>query len=153
MICAICFEKFHIPVTIPCGHTFCRGCITKVWDTKEKEGFGPQCPLCQEEFSNRPPLKRNVSLSLLTEATASRELPSVPRTDRLDQELELCSRHNKPLANYCKTEGRCVCSECAITTCKNHDRVVVEEERRSREVINNKQLLIQRMIIIIIFVL
>ncbi|XP_026171956.1 tripartite motif-containing protein 65 isoform X2 [Mastacembelus armatus] len=36
LICAICLERFRIPVTIPCGHTFCEKCITTHWDTKSK---------------------------------------------------------------------------------------------------------------------
>ncbi|XP_076123074.1 E3 ubiquitin-protein ligase TRIM65 [Alosa pseudoharengus] len=135
LCCAICIEKFRVPVTIPCGHTFCQKCISKLWDTKEEKGIVTQCPLCNEEFPTRPALKRNYSLSLLTEATesVSRELPSVSRTDRPDPELELCGQHDKPLVIYCKTEGRCVCYECAITACKNHEQVLVEKERRSRE--------------------
>ncbi|KAL2101848.1 hypothetical protein ACEWY4_003609 [Coilia grayii] len=137
--CVICIEKFRVPVTIPCGHTFCRECITKVWDTKQKEGAGPQCPICNEVFQSRPPLKRNYSLSLLTEATVSREVHPVSRLVEPDQERELCARHNKPLVIYCKFEGICVCYECSITSCKTHDQVLLEEERKSREAGLNKK--------------
>ncbi|KAI4789610.1 hypothetical protein KUCAC02_035138 [Chaenocephalus aceratus] len=68
LTCIICFERFRIPVTIPCGHTFCEECIAKLWDTKSKADIGLQCPLCQEDFPVRPVLKRNVSMSELTEA-------------------------------------------------------------------------------------
>uniref|UniRef100_A0A8C7FS10 RING-type domain-containing protein n=1 Tax=Oncorhynchus kisutch TaxID=8019 RepID=A0A8C7FS10_ONCKI len=26
--CIICLDPFTVPVTVPCGHTFCRDCIT-----------------------------------------------------------------------------------------------------------------------------
>ncbi|CAL8313451.1 unnamed protein product [Boreogadus saida] len=30
--CSICLDVFSSPVTTPCGHNFCRTCITKFWD-------------------------------------------------------------------------------------------------------------------------
>ncbi|XP_058515653.1 E3 ubiquitin-protein ligase TRIM41-like [Ochotona princeps] len=30
-VCSICLNYFKDPVTIHCGHNFCRGCITQVW--------------------------------------------------------------------------------------------------------------------------
>ncbi|KAG9350367.1 hypothetical protein JZ751_026722 [Albula glossodonta] len=68
--CVICLERFNVPVTIPCGHTFCQECITQHWDTKAEGGMEIQCPICNEKFNPRPILKRNVSLSLLTETAA-----------------------------------------------------------------------------------
>uniref|UniRef100_A0A3Q3ELQ8 RING-type domain-containing protein n=1 Tax=Kryptolebias marmoratus TaxID=37003 RepID=A0A3Q3ELQ8_KRYMA len=71
LTCAICLDRFKIPVTIPCGHTFCKDCINAHWDTKIQSGIGPQCPICNEKFPTRPSLKRNVSLSVLAEAENS----------------------------------------------------------------------------------
>ncbi|CAL8389331.1 unnamed protein product [Boreogadus saida] len=30
--CSICLDVFSSPVSTPCGHNFCRTCITKFWD-------------------------------------------------------------------------------------------------------------------------
>ncbi|KAG9267471.1 tripartite motif-containing protein 65, partial [Astyanax mexicanus] len=138
--CAICLDRFKYPTTIPCGHTFCMDCISKYWDQREKAG--PQsaefnCPVCNEKFPSRPTLKRNVSLSMLTEATANsavlKDDGASCRGDSAGSE-QLCGRHQKPLVMFCRNDGMCVCCACAVNECKNHDKVLVEEERKNREV-------------------
>ncbi|XP_067226632.1 E3 ubiquitin-protein ligase TRIM39-like [Chanodichthys erythropterus] len=56
--CSICLEVFTDPVTTPCGHNFCRTCLSKHW-TNTQSCF---CPLCNERFSKRPDLKINTTL-------------------------------------------------------------------------------------------
>ncbi|KAM6949289.1 nuclear factor 7, brain-like [Aplochiton taeniatus] len=56
--CSICLDVFKDPVTIPCGHTYCRSCIKTHWDGKDVT----RCPLCQETFNMRPELKVNIGL-------------------------------------------------------------------------------------------
>ncbi|KAL4648071.1 tripartite motif-containing protein 65 isoform X1 [Arapaima gigas] len=95
-----------------------------------------------ETFDPRPTLKRNVALSHLTEATdqETRGATPVPRQSNLAAQAEiLCERHKKPLVIYCRTESMCVCYECAIRECKNHEKVLVEEEKDIREVTLKKK--------------
>lgn len=137
LTCAICLERFKIPVTIPCGHTFCKNCITIHWDIKSKSNIGAQCPICSEEFPTRPALKRNVSLSVLTEATNStgpscRELPT--RGGDGARAMLLCDLHKKPLVYYCRQDKMPVCYECGISQCMNHEKVLLEAERENQEV-------------------
>ncbi|KAI1896695.1 hypothetical protein AGOR_G00097410 [Albula goreensis] len=136
--CVICLERFNVPVTIPCGHTFCQECITQHWDTKAEGGMEIQCPICNEKFNPRPILKRNVSLSLLTETAAhcteTRGAIPVCRTSNAGSPPEaICERHMKPLVIYCRNDSKCVCYECAIRECNKHDKVLVEVEREKRE--------------------
>ncbi|XP_067228362.1 E3 ubiquitin-protein ligase TRIM39-like [Chanodichthys erythropterus] len=56
--CSICLEVFTDPVTTPCGHNFCRTCLSKCW-TNKKIGF---CPICKERVVRRPDLKINKTL-------------------------------------------------------------------------------------------
>lgn len=137
LTCAICLERFRIPVTIPCGHTFCQTCISTHWDIKSKSNIGPQCPICSEKFDTRPILKRNVSLSVLTEAANStgpscRE--SLMRGSEGARAMLLCDRHKKPLVYYCKQDRTSVCYECGISECENHEKVLLEAERENQEV-------------------
>ncbi len=59
-LCPICLETFTKPTTIPCGHNFCIKCITDYWDT---ESTVLKCPLCKEEFYNRPMLRVNTFIA------------------------------------------------------------------------------------------
>lgn len=45
--CSICLDVYTEPVSTPCGHNFCKACITKHWAGKEQH----QCPLCNNKFS------------------------------------------------------------------------------------------------------
>ncbi|XP_071397601.1 E3 ubiquitin-protein ligase TRIM65 [Centroberyx affinis] len=141
LTCAICLDRFRVPVTIPCGHTFCHKCITVHWDTQSKADVGPQCPFCNEKFATRPVLKRNVSLSVLTEAANSTNpscRESLMRGSEAARAMVLCDRHKKPLVYYCKQDKMSVCCECAVSECANHQMVLLEAERE------NQELLLQR---------
>uniref|UniRef100_A0A0F8ALI7 Zinc-binding protein A33 n=2 Tax=Larimichthys crocea TaxID=215358 RepID=A0A0F8ALI7_LARCR len=59
LLCSICLDVFTHPVTIPCGHNFCKKCITRNWDLKGKY----ECPLCKDMFIRRPVLRVNSVLS------------------------------------------------------------------------------------------
>nr|XP_046236849.1 E3 ubiquitin-protein ligase TRIM21-like isoform X2 [Scatophagus argus] len=61
--CTICLDVFDNPVSIPCGHNFCLGCIKRFWDMRHKS----VCPLCKEAFKRRPELRINVGLKDITE--------------------------------------------------------------------------------------
>ncbi|XP_012719575.2 tripartite motif-containing protein 65 [Fundulus heteroclitus] len=138
LTCVICLERFRYPVTIPCGHTFCKDCITKHWDAKSKSNIAPHCPICNEEFPTRPVLKRNVSLSVLAEAANSTG-PScrdaLARSGEGPRTMLLCDRHKKPLVYYCRQDKMPVCCECGITDCGSHDRVLLEAERENQELL------------------
>ncbi|XP_034080916.1 E3 ubiquitin-protein ligase TRIM21-like [Gymnodraco acuticeps] len=58
-LCSICLDLFTDPVTIPCGHNFCKTCITEHWDRSDR----CQCPMCQEAFNTRPDLRVNTFIS------------------------------------------------------------------------------------------
>uniref|UniRef100_A0A8C1MJA3 Uncharacterized protein n=1 Tax=Cyprinus carpio TaxID=7962 RepID=A0A8C1MJA3_CYPCA len=49
--CSVCLDVFRNPVTIPCGHSFCKDCITCLWDKDVR-----RCPQCKQSFPNKPAL-------------------------------------------------------------------------------------------------
>ncbi|KAK0147461.1 Tripartite motif-containing protein 16 [Merluccius polli] len=57
--CSICLDVFNSPVSTPCGHNFCRTCITKFWDDQVQY----KCPVCNELFHMRPDLRVNTFIS------------------------------------------------------------------------------------------
>ncbi|XP_038854335.1 E3 ubiquitin-protein ligase TRIM39-like [Salvelinus namaycush] len=57
-LCSICLDVFTEPVSIPCGHNFCKACIREYWNSTVL----CQCPLCKDTFNRRPDLKTNTTL-------------------------------------------------------------------------------------------
>ncbi|CAL8334246.1 unnamed protein product [Lota lota] len=57
--CSICLDVFNSPVTTPCGHNFCRTCITRFWDDQVQY----KCPVCNELFHTRPDVRVNTLFS------------------------------------------------------------------------------------------
>ncbi|XP_056271636.1 E3 ubiquitin-protein ligase TRIM69-like [Pseudoliparis swirei] len=58
-LCSICLDVFTHPVTTPCGHNFCKACITQHWNVNVPY----QCPNCKKRFSRRPELQVNTFIS------------------------------------------------------------------------------------------
>lgn len=61
-LCCICLDVFTHPVTIPCGHNFCKTCITQHWNVNSSRY---QCPMCKKHFTARPDLQVNTFISEL----------------------------------------------------------------------------------------
>ncbi|XP_077327249.1 E3 ubiquitin/ISG15 ligase TRIM25-like [Lithobates pipiens] len=68
--CSICLNIYTDPVTLRCGHNFCRVCIDGVLDTQGGSG-GYSCPECREKFPDRPALHRNITLRNIAETFLS----------------------------------------------------------------------------------
>ncbi|XP_033982691.1 E3 ubiquitin-protein ligase TRIM21-like isoform X1 [Trematomus bernacchii] len=58
-LCSICLDVFTDPVAIPCGHNFCKACISEHWD----RNVPSQCPNCKEVFNIKPELRVNTFIS------------------------------------------------------------------------------------------
>ena len=73
--CQVCYALLLDPLTLTCGHTFCRKCVARVLD------HSPLCPVCRRELfmppsiESEPGNKRLMSLltSLCPEHVAARE--------------------------------------------------------------------------------
>ncbi|XP_033982685.1 zinc finger protein RFP-like [Trematomus bernacchii] len=59
LLCSICLDVFTDPVTIPCGHNFCKACISAHWD----RNVPLKCPNCNKVFFPRPELLVNTFIS------------------------------------------------------------------------------------------
>ncbi|XP_044198014.1 E3 ubiquitin-protein ligase TRIM21-like [Thunnus albacares] len=58
-LCSICLDVFTDPVTTPCGHNFCKNCITEHWNSNDQY----LCPMCKKVFYTRPELHVNTLFS------------------------------------------------------------------------------------------
>ncbi|XP_067830011.1 zinc-binding protein A33-like [Heptranchias perlo] len=116
--CPICLNFFTDPVSLECGHNFCRSCITQCWGKKETKS----CPECREEFPERN-LKVNRVLASLAEKARKLIL------NRKEKESKLhCEEHQEELKLFCETDQKLICSICRDSQeHKSHNFMPIKE--------------------------
>ncbi|KAI5614193.1 finTRIM family, member 14 [Silurus asotus] len=62
----VCLDLLREPVTIHCGHSFCKVCINSYWNQEDMKSIY-SCPQCRETFTPRPVLRRNNMLAEVVE--------------------------------------------------------------------------------------
>ncbi|XP_062071421.1 E3 ubiquitin-protein ligase RNF135 isoform X1 [Lepus europaeus] len=77
--CIICHGLLSWPVTLPCGHSFCRHCLTHLWDSRDARRRWA-CPTCREGAAQPPRLRKNTLLQDLADkySRAAREPDADP---------------------------------------------------------------------------
>ncbi|XP_074081360.1 E3 ubiquitin-protein ligase TRIM7 isoform X2 [Macrotis lagotis] len=115
--CSICLELFQDPVSIECGHSFCRSCIGRCW---ERPGIpvspAPRslpCPQCREPAR---PSQLRPNRQLAGVASLLRRYSFSP-SGHGDAEgggtpVSGCVQHGEPLKLYCQDDGRAICVVC-----------------------------------------
>ncbi|KAM4879874.1 E3 ubiquitin-protein ligase TRIM7-like [Sylvia borin] len=102
--CSVCLEFFKDPVSIECGHNFCRACIVKSWQDLEMDF---PCPQCREVFQQKS-FRPNRQLANMSEIISQFTL----RGAKGAQEDGLCPKHREALKLYCKDDRRTICVVC-----------------------------------------
>ncbi|XP_060795092.1 tripartite motif-containing protein 16-like [Neoarius graeffei] len=114
-MCPVCLDLLKGPVTMPCGHSFCKVCINGCWDQEDQKGVY-RCPQCRDTFTTRPVLRRNNMLAEVVEKLKKKTevqaaSPAHCYGGSGDVECDFCTgRKHKAiksclmcLASYCKT--------------------------------------------------
>ncbi|XP_042338870.1 E3 ubiquitin/ISG15 ligase TRIM25-like, partial [Plectropomus leopardus] len=198
-LCSICLDVFTDPVTIPCGHNFCKNCISQHLDTMDQY----LCPMCKKAFNTKPELHVNTFISGMvaqfrqsaqqkSSSSSSEQQESKPGevscdvctetklkalksclvclTSYCETHLEphqtasglkrhqlidpvknledrICTKHDKPLELFCKTDQTCVCTLCPVLDHKTHEFVPLREEYEKKKAeLGNTEAEIQQMI-------
>ncbi|XP_064817178.1 tripartite motif-containing protein 16-like [Oncorhynchus masou masou] len=114
--CSVCLDLLKEPVTIPCGHSYCRSCIEGCWDQDDLKGVY-SCPQCRHTFTSRPTLMKNNMLAELVEKLRKTGLQAAPPPALCyagpgDVACDFCTGTRKQkalmsclvcLASYCET--------------------------------------------------
>ncbi|KAJ8022193.1 Tyrosine-protein phosphatase non-receptor type 23 [Holothuria leucospilota] len=117
--CSICFDEYKTPKMLPCGHSFCRRCVSRICTE-----MGPsyrQCPKCRKKITL--PASRKVddfpTNFDLVDAISSQTLKhtrtkknSCDKQQNIDPACE-CPKHTKrQMEFYCKSCQKQVCDNC-----------------------------------------
>ncbi|XP_043964076.1 E3 ubiquitin-protein ligase TRIM39-like [Gambusia affinis] len=110
VLCSICLGEFNEPVSTPCGHNFCKGCITQYWKSQDNA----QCPLCKRRLGNKPKLKVNTEFRDMVEHFNRMRVQGGPKIVAQPGEVP-CDVCTKPKLKAHKT-----CLVCLASYCEPH---------------------------------
>ncbi|KAM4570657.1 zinc-binding protein A33-like [Fundulus diaphanus] len=105
LACSVCRTIFTDPVTLPCGHSFCRQCITKVLNMQQ------HCPQCRTAVALEA---TSLPTSLILQSLAEKAKEEKLKKGRsLTAEVaELCPEHEEKLKLFCITDQQLACIIC-----------------------------------------
>ncbi|XP_040295519.1 E3 ubiquitin/ISG15 ligase TRIM25-like [Bufo bufo] len=104
--CSICLSFYTDPVSLRCGHNFCRFCIVSALEAQEAAGVY-SCPDCRAEYPERPALEKNRKLGNIVERFLSAQ-PDMEETGIF--------------CTYCDSPVPAVrtCLQCETSFCEKH---------------------------------
>ncbi len=110
-MCAVCQDLLKDPVTIPCGHSYCKSCITGCW-AQENRMRVYSCPQCRQTFSPRPALARNTMLAEVVEKLKKTKLSADCYAGDGDVQCDVCTGRKYKAVKSCLV--------CLNSYCQNH---------------------------------
>ncbi|CAL8290314.1 unnamed protein product [Lota lota] len=107
--CSICLDVFNSPVFTPCGHNFCRTCITTFWD----DHIRYKCPVCNELYLRRPDLRVNTFISeMVHQFRSSVQVKEQPCVEPGEVPCDVCTGTQLKAVKSCLV--------CFISYCQTH---------------------------------
>ncbi|KAM9328703.1 E3 ubiquitin-protein ligase TRIM21-like isoform 2-T3 [Pholidichthys leucotaenia] len=111
--CFICLDVFTEPVTIPCGHNFCKNCINQQWN----QSSIVKCPNCHETFNTKPQLKINTVISkAVSQFRSEVQQKSSSSEQQAAKPGEVCC----DMCTGTKLRALKSCLVCLISLCEKH---------------------------------
>ncbi|XP_036138168.1 putative tripartite motif-containing protein 75 [Molossus molossus] len=104
--CPICLDDLRDPVTIECGHNFCRSCIQQSWADLQDRFPCPVCrhPCQERHLRSNTQLGRMIDIAKLLQITRSKK--------KHQQERRLCEKHSQVLTLFCEEDLEVLCPLC-----------------------------------------
>lgn len=102
--CCICLALMTEPVSIDCGHSFCRRCVVGLVGYQSSETSSPEtfhCPQCRSPLTWQG-------------VRPNKHLQNIIETIK-ETELEKCEEHGEQLGLFCVDDDRLICWRCERT--------------------------------------
>ncbi|KAJ7987975.1 hypothetical protein DPEC_G00318830 [Dallia pectoralis] len=136
-LCTVCLDVFTEPVTIQCGHNFCKSCITQYWDYKSV----CECPMCKKTFDKIPDLSVNLFISELADQfkksvkVKATNIPEPCPAMTVDVPCDICSGTKLKALKSCLV---CLTSYCE-THLEPHQRVAGLKKHKLIDPVENME--------------
>ncbi|KAM4737952.1 E3 ubiquitin/ISG15 ligase TRIM25 [Anableps anableps] len=120
--CPICLQLYNDPVVLPCGHNYCRACISKSADSTDSGKEPLRCPECREAYHGVDSLQKNFKLSNIVEgfqATSQNiyeEIQEVIKPVDADTDTAVFCDHCIDV----KSPAVKTCLKCEVSLCFRH---------------------------------
>ncbi|XP_068271740.1 E3 ubiquitin-protein ligase TRIM39-like [Nyctibius grandis] len=111
-ICPICLEYMSEPVSVDCGHNFCRGCIAEHCQQKGLRVDGPfSCPQCRASCHCNG-LRPNRQLANIVKSIRQLGVQGDGAGTEPGPGTPLCVQHNERLKLFCEEDDEAICVVC-----------------------------------------
>ncbi|CAM4655962.1 zinc finger protein RFP-like isoform X3 [Caretta caretta] len=118
--CPVCLEYFTHPVTLECGHNFCRTCIAQCWEGPDTAA---SCPQCRETVQQRN-LRPNRPLANVVEIAKRLSF----QTAKGAGGGRVCGEHQEALKLFCEEDQTPICVVCDRSRAHRAHTVVPVQE-------------------------
>ena len=139
-LCRICMETYTKPKALPCLHTFCLECLTKL-PTVEIDGDLLPCPLCRRQFvipqGGMDQLQANFLVEEIIQFRSLFASHVNASKDKCKIKCSFCEERESII--YCIECGADLCQSCStghtrLRATKNH-RILTQEEKNNSKFI------------------
>ena len=120
LLCSICLERYTNPRTLPCHHSFCKNCISRLPVELDNERQVVKCPICRnpthlgENGVDALPTAFHINNLLDIDQLLLRTIPA-------SENVQLCQTHgNRSMDLYCESCEELVCFKCSTESHQDH---------------------------------
>uniref|UniRef100_G1RHR7 Tripartite motif-containing 51 n=1 Tax=Nomascus leucogenys TaxID=61853 RepID=G1RHR7_NOMLE len=124
LTCPICMNYFIDPVTIDCGHSFCRPCFYLHW---QDISVLAQCSKCKKTTRQRN-LKTDISLKKMASIARKASLRQF-----LSSEEQICGTHGETKRMFCEVDKSLLCLLCSSNSQEHRNHRHCPIERAAEE--------------------